>query len=91
MRWMKSRRSNICTSCIGIIVEGSDYYGNSSSAFCETCGVEKQNKEIQYSRKSKKYTEVKNNTLCYKCKQVSIGHLMGKSVCQDHIGDAVLE
>jgi hypothetical protein len=91
MRWMRARRSNICTGCIGVIQENEDYYGNSSSAFCKECGVKKQQQEIGYSREKKSYTEIKNKETCDFCKQPSVGHLMGKAVCQDHIGDAMLK
>jgi len=91
MRWMRARRSNICTGCGGDIKEGDDYYGNSSSAFCKECGVKKQKRDLVYSSESKSYTNIENQVMCFKCKNLSIGHLMGKAVCQEHIGDAVLD
>ena len=89
MRWMQARRSNICTGCANTIEKGSDYYGNSYSAFCQKCGELKQQKELVYAKESKSYTNIINKSVCDYCKTPSIGHLNGKTVCSEHIGRAV--
>mgnify|MGYP000621409582 CR=1 FL=1 len=89
MRWVKAARNHVCTGCADEIEKGTDYYANSTSAFCQPCGVKRHNKEMVYSSESKSYTDVKNKEMCDFCKSISIGHLNGKSVCQEHIGDAV--
>lgn len=90
MKWFRARKANICSSCTAVINIDDDYFGNSSSAFCKICGVKKQKRDLVYSQESKSYTRVENQVMCFKCKNLSIGHLMGKAVCQEHIGDAVL-
>ncbi len=89
MKWMQARRANICTGCMGKIEKDSQYYGNSYSAFCEECGKAKHQKELVYSRESKSYTKIIEKSKCDFCNSPSIGHLNGKTVCQDHVGDAV--
>jgi hypothetical protein len=89
LRWFKSKRNHRCTNCRGQIKEGEEYLGNSYSAFCAECGQKRETDQLVYSRKSKNYTSIDNLTKCFSCDSPSIGHINGKPVCADHVGDAM--
>lgn len=89
MKWTKARTEHLCTTCLADIKQGEIYLTSPNICFCKNCGTKYQKGELVHDNKTKRYIDIKSKTTCDFCKDIPIGSINGKSVCREHIGEAV--
>jgi len=88
MKQFTARDPKNCNNCHKTIQKGEKYWANSYSSFCESCGDLKNDGELTYDYRNKRYKLSSEKLQCDYCEKASIGVFKGKAYCEEHAGKA---
>lgn len=89
MKWTKANTEHICSVCLSYILTGQIYLTSPNINLCKKCGKKYQKGELIHDRKAKRYIDIKSKSTCDFCKDMPIGSINGKAVCQQHVPNAM--